>query len=634
MNVNRAYVAFAHDVIMAAVAFVLSMYLRVGDAIIYYDMQMLVLGTIVFTLVSASVFWSMRMYRGVWRYASLPDLITITKSASLAVLIFVVIMFATTRLEDLPRSLPVINWFILIALLGGPRFIYRLFKDRGLDWSLYREGDTRVPVLLAGAGDGAEMFIRAMNRPGANYHVVGIVARTGGRVGRGIHDVQVMGTVDDIATIVKQLERRAQKPSRVIVTADTFDGIQLQKLLQDCDSLGMTLARMPALTDFRKSVDGAIEVRPVDVEDLLGRPQKALNREPVRALIKDRRVLVTGAGGSIGSELVRQISDLGPAHLILIDASEYNLFNIDREVDEKWPHLARTSLIADVRDRTRITKIFADERPELVFHAAALKHVPLVETNVFEGMATNVIGTKNVADASRDAGVRAVVQISTDKAVNPTSMMGASKRIAEIYCQALNAARKETDPEFITVRFGNVLGSTGSVVELFREQLAKGGPLTVTHPDMKRYFMTIREAVELVLQASALGSQTEAGNGEIFVLDMGEPVKIVDLAKQMIRLAGLRVDEDVKIDFIGLRPGEKLFEEIFHGGEPLVPTRCEGLLLALPRTMPLPAVEAELQSIDVACKEENIDRVMAATKTLVPEYQGARSVSAKASAAE
>ena len=620
MKINRAHIAFGHDVIMAAASFFLSLFLRLGDDIVFYDGMTLYLSAGLFTVVAGSVFWSMRMYRGVWRYASLNDLMLITKSATLAILVFLVIMFVATRLEDLPRSLPFINWFVLIALLGGPRFIYRIVKDGRFELRLDPAADSRVPVLLAGAGDGAEMFIRAMTRPDANYRVAGIVARTPERVGRNIHDVEVMGTIGELARVHAVLRSRGPAPQRLIVAEETFDGEQLSGLLDQAGELGMVLARLPSLTDFRQGIETRIEVRPVDVEDLLGRPQTRLNRKPVEELISGKRVLITGAGGSIGAELVRQVSVLGPAHLSLLDNSEYNLFTIDRQLAETQPELSRDAAIADVRDRSAIERLFTERRPDIVFHAAALKHVPMVEANPLEGFATNAVGTANVLDAGRRAGVRVFVQISTDKAVNPTNVMGASKRIAETYCQAADLEAADGDPAVVTVRFGNVLGSTGSVVELFRGQLARGGPLTVTHPEMQRYFMTVHEAVELVLQAAALGPGDGAGSGKIYVLDMGEPVRIVDLANQMIRLAGYTPGEQVKIEYCGVRPGEKLFEEIFHGAEPPVPTSCEGLLLASPRAVPLAQVRGELEKLEEACGSGELEAARAVVGRLVPEY--------------
>jgi O-antigen biosynthesis protein WbqV len=344
-----------------------------------------------------------------------------------------------------------------------------------------------------------------------------------------------------------------------------------------------------------------------------------LDRAAMRDLIKGRRVMVTGAGGSIGSELARQIAAAEPANLALFDSSEFALYTIDQEIAQRFPGLARKTLIGDVRDRARVAQAMELLRPELVFHAAALKHVPLVEANPVEGTLTNAVGTRIVADACLVHSVLLMVLISTDKAVNPSSVMGAAKRAAETYCQTLDTEARGT--RFVTVRFGNVLGSTGSVVPLFQNQLAAGGPITVTHPDVARYFMTVREAVELVLQASALGMDDESWRGRVFVLDMGEPVRIVDLARQMIRLAGKRPEIDVKIAFTGLRPGEKMFEEIFHSAEPPVPTGQTGILAAPARRFDRAAVADALDALEDRCRALDRDGTLAALRRLVPEYQ-------------
>ena len=370
-----------------------------------------------------------------------------------------------------------------------------------------------------------------------------------------------------------------------------------------------------------------MELKPVAIEDLLNRPQVPLDRDGMARLIQGRRVIVTGAGGTIGSELARQVAAFGPEMLILLDNGEYALWQIDLELAETHPSVPRHALLADIRDEARIRAVFEAVRPELVFHAAALKHVPMVEDNPLEGLLTNVAGTRHVADAARAVGVRAMVLISTDKAVNPTSVMGASKRLAEMYCQALDIAARTAGQGMacITVRFGNVLGSTGSVVPLFQRQLARGGPLTVTHPDMQRYFMTVREAVGLVLQASVLrvgGAELPAGEqGGIFVLDMGKPVKIVDLARQIIRLAGLQPDADVEIRFTGLRPGEKLYEELFHGKEPPAPIGHPGLLMATPRTADPALVGRAIDEIAAACRGGQARMALTLLGRLVPEFE-------------
>ncbi|MGE0734572.1 MAG: polysaccharide biosynthesis protein [Alphaproteobacteria bacterium] len=606
---------------MAALSFAAALYLRTGDEFPQFARQVLLEGTLLFTAVAAIVFMGVRLYQGIWRYASLNDMMRIAKAATLTILIFLPLMFALTRLELLPRSHVIINWFTLVAFLAGPRILYRIAKDGRIDTVFARDKDTRVPVLLAGVGDSAELFLRAMGqRAKANYRVVGILSEKHGRVGGRIHGVEVLGTLDQLDEAVATLDARGQRPSRVVVARDRIDRPVLKKLVDGAERLGLTLARLPGLTEFKTGAADAADLQPIAIEDLLGRPQNVLDRPAMARLIAGKRVMVTGAGGSIGGELVRQIADLGPKRLVLVDHSEFHLYEIDLELGQRKPDLARAAHLADVRDARRVDALIGGEKPELVFHAAALKHVPMVELHPNEGVLTNVIGTRNVADACLRHGVAAMVQISTDKAVNPSSVMGATKRLAENYCQALDLTGPDARTHFVTVRFGNVLGSTGSVVPLFQRQLAMGGPLTVTDPEVTRYFMTVREAVELVLMASALGAADRAASGKIFVLDMGEPIKIVDLARKMIRLAGLIPDQDVKIAFTGLRPGEKLHEELLHHAEELMPTVYQGVMLAAPRAANGALLARALAELEEAARDGRTADVLTGLQRLVPEF--------------
>ena len=615
---------------MAALSFALALYLRLGDDMLGREPQLTLLYGAAFTAIAAAIFLLTGLYRGIWRYASLPDLFNIVRAATLSELVFLPLMFLFTRLETLPRSLLLIDWLVLIALLGGPRLGYRLFKDRGLDHLLEPAHAAPVPVLLVSARDGADTFIRETVRDrNTVYQVVGMLSDTPSRVGRDIYGVPILGTVDDLEGVVAALERRGHRPQKLVVTAQGLGGPEIRQLLERADALAIPLARLPRLTEFQATEpDAARAVEPIALEDLLGRPQAVLDREAMARLIAGRSILVTGAGGTIGSELARQIAALAPARLILIDNSEYLLYAIDRELGERWPDIVVSPVLADVRDRTRVEAIIAGERPQIVFHAAALKHVPMVEANPVEGVLTNVIGSRNVAEAARANGVPLIVMISTDKAVNPANVMGASKRLAEAICQALDldeARRQPPGTRFVTVRFGNVLGSTGSVVPLFARQLAMGGPLTVTHPEVTRYFMTVREAVELVLEASATPPQALDGDarGKIFVLDMGEPVRIVDLARQMIRLAGLRPERDVAITYIGLRPGEKLHEALFHAAEAPVPTKNPALRLAAPRTANYAVLARSIDELEEQARVGHTDRVLDLLRRLVPEYHSA-----------
>lgn len=624
----RAFLVYLHDLVMTGVAFVAALYLRVGMQAFDEFGEALRLGAPIMVLIAAVVFVTLGLYRGIWRYASIPDLAQLIRAVTVSVLIFVLVMFLLTRLHALPRSLPPILWLVEIVLLGGPRFAYRLLKDRRLGLRDNLSGVPRIPVLLLGVGDAAELFIRSVGRGTSPYRVVGILDDKNRRTGQAVRGIPVLGGTDDIRHIVELLEHKGERPQRLILTKGTNEvrGADVRTLLDEAENLGLTLARLPSLTEFKSALDsGNIEVHPIAIEDLLGRPQAVLDRAAIGGLVAGRRVLVTGAGGTIGSELVRQIAALEPSDLVLMDAGEYNLYSIDMEIRERFPDLVVHSVLADVRDRERMFRLFQTHRPTMVFHAAALKHVPLVEENATEGALTNVVGTRNVADAARASGCAAMVMISTDKAIRPTSVMGASKRFAECYCQALDVLPPregaETTTRFMTVRFGNVLGSSGSVVPLFQRQLAHGGPLTVTHPEMRRYFMTVREAVELVLQASAHGAARADERGKILVLDMGEPVKIVDLARQMIRLAGYRPEQDIRIEFTGLRPGEKLFEEILSAAEAPTRTEADGVFLAAPRVIDYALVNRALTELETAARGGDVERVLTILANIVPDFR-------------
>jgi len=621
IHLNGNTLAVLHDTLMAMVSFVLSVYIRLGADQFYLSADYLRPGTILFTLVSVAVFSYMRLYRGLWRYASMKDMIGIVKAVTLSVLIFAVLMFTLNRLEGLPRSLLFINWMLLLFMLAGPRFAYRAFNDRTFNWSL-KEQD-KIPVLLIGAGNHAEQFIRDMSRdPNSTYDIVGLVDDNREQKGRTIHSVPIYGGTDSLSAIMDKLERKGQRPHKWILTDDTIAGATVRNLLELADSIGVPLARLPRLSEFKHSVNDRPQVRPIAVEDLLGRAQNVLDRESMQKFVEGRKVLITGAGGTIGGELTRQIAQFKPRELILIELSEFNLYHIEHEIRDNFPELPLIVLLADIRDVHHIDVIFKKHQPNLVFHAAAIKHVPMAEKNIEQAILTNVYGTSHIAEACQKYKADVMVMISTDKAVNPGNVMGATKRLAESYCQALGRMEYQgKHTKYFTVRFGNVLGSTGSVVPLFQEQLARGGPLTVTHPDMVRYFMTVREAVELVLQAAVLGDAMKDRQECIFVLDMGQPVRILDLATQMIKLAGLRPNDDIKIVFTGLRPGEKLFEELFHFSENAVKTTHEGIFIASPRFTDMATLRKGLETLLVTSSQRKAPEALAQLKLMVPEFK-------------
>ncbi len=585
----------------------------------------------------------LRLSRQYWRFASLPEILAASGAAagSAAMLWALLHAFGAWRPPNI--GFPAIHALVLAALLAAPRIAARI-RHAGRVGP--ETGNPAQPALLVGTGDGADLFIRAlMQERSPATRITGILSIRSRQMGRRIHGVPVLGTVEDAAEVLERLRDEGGLPGQIILATPQLAGAGLQRLMDAADRHGVPVRRAPRVTTLgtlsrrpgeRAEAEPRVALRPIEIEELLDRPQVPLDREGMARLVQGRRVLVTGAGGTIGGELARQVAALGPASLVLLDHGEFVLYEIDLELRERHPDVPRRAVLADIRDEPRIRRLFAELRPELIFHAAALKHVPMVENDPLEGLLTNALGTRVVADAAQAAGASLMVLISTDKAVNPTSVMGASKRLAEMYCQARDReARAAGGMRVVTVRFGNVLGSTGSVVPLFRRQLERGGPLTVTHPDMRRYFMTVREAVGLVLQASVVGATgiewfagsaggadlpPELREGGIFVLDMGEPVKIVDLARRMIRLAGLRPEEDVEIRFTGLRPGEKLYEELFHGQEPPHPTNFPGLLVAVPRTTDAAEMARAIDGIAALATRGERPRALAELSRLVPEF--------------
>jgi FlaA1/EpsC-like NDP-sugar epimerase len=503
------------------------------------------------------------LYKGLWRFASLPDLWNIIRAAALGSVSIALVLFVINRLEDIPRSLLILYPFFLIFLLGGPRLAFRLWKDHSLSLRNISGGQR---VIVIGAGTGGEMIVRDMLRDGS-YIPVGLVDDDPALLKARIHGIPVLGPVKHLPSIARRYD-----VDSLIIAVPSASNMEMQHIVDMCEQTERPFRTLPPIQDIVSGKVGLQEIREVSIDDLLGRDKVELDWQSIQAAIVGKAVLVTGGGGSIGSELCRQLARLGAAKVIVFDHSEFNLYQIDQELREKFPHLALHCVIGDVCDRAAVNQLFTAFSPRLVFHAAAYKHVPILETQAREAVRNNVIGTYEVANAAERYGCENVVLISTDKAVKPSSIMGATKRLAELLCESKN---QSSQTRYITVRFGNVLGSAGSVVPLFRRQIREGGPVTVTHPDATRYFMTIPEACQLILQASAIGE-----GGEIFVLEMGQSINITYLAEQMIRLSGREPGTDVPIVFTGLRPGEKLHEELFHADEDLSPTSHDKLMLA------------------------------------------------------
>lgn len=567
----------------------------------------------IFILVGLVTFHWSGLYNRIWRLASLPDLIRLVEAAILAITATMIVLMLSQGQRWMPTSVPFIQCLVLISLLSAGRLWRRVLRNmtRGLNRinlpgmrDNARRSDIAVSqqrALIVGHPEYVETILRHLEMlPTPPYLPVGILDLDSGEAHLRLRGVPMLGGVEAIDHVVSHLTARNQRPTCIILATGPEDvvGPQKLKLVTAAQTLNLSVLRAPPATEINKPLD----LQLINLADLLDRPQTQLDAQIVHRAIKGQRVLITGAGGSIGRELARQVAIFEPSELLLLDCGEFNLYSVEMEIRENYPAISCHALLCSVRQRQHVMAVFAEWKPHFVFHAAALKHVPLVETNVCAGVQTNVLGTCNVADAAKRHGVRAMVQVSTDKAVNPVGVMGATKRLGELYCQALDLEGAENPgaPRFMTVRFGNVLGSSGSLIPLFQRQLESRSPLTVTHPEITRFFMTVHEAVQLILHSTARAMEYGLKRGRIIVLDMGEPVKIIDIARRMIRLAGLAPERDVPIKIVGLRPGEKLYEELFDERERQLPSDLTGVFEAEPVPVPPGRLQAGFEQLERA----------------------------------
>jgi len=562
--------------------------------------QFVMLSTLPLALVVKLVaFYVFRIYGSSLRYVTMADLKKLLAASVLASALLVVAERFVISDGRIPRSVFILDWILTLLFVSGGRIVLRVLRERG--WPIIvRNGSTRV--LIVGAGDAGEGLLREIRqRRDFGYLPVGFLDDDVRKRGMRIGGLPVLGAVEEARGLAS-----AYNVDSAIIAIPSATGANMRRIVHALRDAGLAFKTLPHLARILECKVDATQIGSVTIEELLGREPVKLSRADIRGLIKGKTVAVTGAAGSIGAELCRQIAECEASKLVMLDWSENGLFHAQREMLARFPGLDLLALVANITDRERIARIFELHRPFVVFHAAAHKHVPLMEANVSEAIRNNVFGTKTVVDASVAHGVDRFVLVSTDKAVNPTSIMGMTKRVAEMYVHALGPT---VDTDLIAVRFGNVLGSSGSVVPIFKEQISQGGPVTITHPEMTRFFMTIPEAVRLVLRASAVGK-----GGEILVLDMGEPVKIVDLAKDLIELAGLREPEDIRIEFVGVRPGEKLHEKLHSDEETLVKGDGDGFMLAVGAPIDLDGLLSDLKQLKgatTAGDDEETSRLLA-----------------------
>lgn len=600
---NMRALVVVHDLVMVAAAWLLarlaSLWL-LGAASL--DWPQVAIEVTLIIVLQGFLHWRTGLYRGVWRFASLPDLGNLVRAAILAA----VSAAAVLLVLEAPLELMVLMVWLFPALLlfnlGVPRLTYRVFKDMRLE--VHRRRQTRRTVIL-GAGRSGRLLLPELRRRGS-FDVVGFLDDDRRLRNTEIDGVPVLGDIGSLPRIAREADL-----DMAAIAIPSATNAQMQRVVEICERADVEFRTVPTLKELGASLTRFDDLKPVAIDDLLGREPVSLDWESIRAGLTGKRVLVTGGGGSIGAELCRQIARLDPAGLVVLDNSEFNLYRIDYRLKAEFPDLMIETVLGDVCDPATVETVMQRARPEVVFHAAAYKHLPMLQNQVREAFRNNVVGTRRVADTAVRYGVGTFVLISTDKAVNPCNVMGATKRIAELYVQHLN---QSSDTRFITVRFGNVLNSTGSVVPLFNEQIRRGGPVTVTHPEITRYFMTIAEAGQLILQAGVLGR-----GGEVFVLDMGEPVRIGFLAEQLIRLAGKEPGRDIEIVYTGLRPGEKLFEELFHEDESYATTAHEKIFLSQGASQGLDGIDDKLRRAEAAVMRYDNNELRSILLELVPE---------------
>jgi FlaA1/EpsC-like NDP-sugar epimerase len=597
----QKYLLIASDLLLLNAAFILSFLLRFDLAWTDY-IEVYYLGII--SVIGITVLFVLNIYNKMWRYTSVHELKIIIQASFLINLIFAGVVFFGDL--SFSRAIIIINFFLVVSFLGGIRFAVRILNRSQVDF--FKSNDSQEKILIVGAGDAAETIIREIDKYPIGKEIIGLVDDAPHKQGLAIHNKKVLGTRHDIPAIIDNYNLDG-----VIIAIPSVRGQAIKEIYNLSNRDGVQVSILPALDEILTDNITLSQIREVRVEDLLGREQVELDTADLSSYFAGKTVLVTGGGGSIGSEICRQISHFNPDKLIILDIYENNTYFLELELENKFPQLDIVPIIASVRDRDKLQHVFKNYQPDVVFHAAAHKHVPLMEANPGEAVKNNVLGTKKVAETAAQFAVDRFVLISSDKAVNPTNVMGATKRSAEMIIQAIN---RESKTKFMGVRFGNVLGSHGSVIPLFKKQIKRGGPITVTDEEIERYFMTIPEAAQLVIEAGTLGQ-----GGEVFILDMEDPVKIIELAQDLIELSGLEVGTDIEIEITGLRPGEKMYEELLTAREDKLATKHQRIFIAQLEEIDVSAVEEQLAMLEEVVEQEQPQAIVDCLIDLVESYQ-------------
>jgi len=601
------------DAILVAVAYLLSYLLRFDfqipeEFLIFFKMTMIFI--VLFKLL---IFYLFRLYNVVWQYTGMIDLRNAVKANLTASLFIIIISLISSSFVKYPLGIFIIDGFISTIFIGGARVIIRLIflsvNKKGYLADTKIIGSPKKKTVIIGAGEAGEKIIREVrDNPRFNYDVVGFLDDDPSKLGLNIHGFPVIGGIEKIGDIAE-----SYKLEEAIIAIPSASGKVMRLIVESCKQYGLNFLTIPSIEDIISGKVAISRLRNVTYEDILGRDPVILETKLIESYLKNKRILITGAGGSIGSELCRQASCFSPSCLVLCDNTENNLFHIDLDLRQEFPSLCINSVLSDIRNLSQMERIFEEYKPEVVFHAAAYKHVPMMELNPWEAVHNNISGTINILTVSQKSRVEKFVLVSTDKAVRPCNIMGATKRVAELLTQSY--ALNSSSTQFITVRFGNVVGSKGSVIPIFKQQIERGGPVTVTHPEITRYFMTISEAAQLILQAGAMGK----GN-EIFILDMGTPIKIVDMARDLIRLSGLEPEGDIEIKFTGLRPGEKLYEELITEGEGIVKTSHEKIMVLNGQSVKFDLLSHHVRELIGYANNYDAENIKKKIKEIIPEY--------------